>query len=390
MTATDISTAPLLLEPFELSPSIALRNRICMGSMTRNRNTNDNKPTSAAAQYYSARARHGAGLIVAEGTFISPTGSEWLHAPLMTLSAHALAWKPVTQSVHDVGGTIFFQPWHEGRAQNELAPMLRETGYPVLAPSAIPAKAGRYRFLPGAPGHTSTITPMSRSVISEVIGQYRHSCALAQEAGFDGVEIIAQGGYLIHNFLCTRSNTRTDSYGGSAENRCRFLLQVVDAIATVYPLAHIGVKIAPCDNVADIACSYEELSETYTFLVKALVQRRVGFVNLSRRGCETGKPNDDFSDSTVRPQGMGLPEGYEPLDEFGPLVKCEGSQTKLMVNYGYTVHEAEALVKQGRIDLITFGRPFIYNPVSQSVDVRFVLTVTIGSCGASQAEHYAC
>lgn len=367
MLATETSNAPSLLEPFKLSPSLTLRNRICMGSMTRNRNTSSNTPTSAAVQYYSSRALNGAGLIIAEGTFISPTGSEWLHAPLMTCPSHAAAWKPVTDAVHSVGGTIFFQPWHEGRAQHDLAPMLKETGYPVLAPSAVQAKAGKYRFLPGAPGHTANITPMTFSHMAEVIEQYQHSCKLAKQAGFDGVEVIAQGGYLIHNFLCTRSNTRTDAYGGSAENRCRFLLEVVDAITTVYSLSRIGVKIAPCDNVADMACSYAELSETYTHLTKALVERGIGFVNLSRRGCTKGEPNDDFSDSTVRPAGMELPEGYEPLDEFGPLVKCEGSRTKLMVNYGYKVGEAEELVRRGKIDLITFGRPFIYNPVSLNV-----------------------
>ncbi|KAF1922972.1 FMN-linked oxidoreductase [Didymella exigua CBS 183.55] len=342
MIATETSIAPSLLEPFPLSPSLTLRNRICMGSMTRNRNTDANKPTSAAAQYYSARARHGAGLIIAEGTWISPTGSEWQHGPLMTSASHAGAWKPVTDAVHAVGGTIFFQPWHQGRAQHDLAPMLKQTGYPVLAPSAIQAKAGKYRFLPGAPGHTRNITAMTRAHIADVVEQYRHASALARGAGFDGVEIIAQGGYLVHNFLSTRSNARRDGYGGSAWNRCRFLLQVVDAIATVYP----------------------ELSETYTVLVQALVHRGVGFVNLSRRGCETGSANDDFSDCAVRPPGMELPAGYEPLDAFGPLVKCEGSRTKLMVNYGYTVEEAEALAREGRIDLITFGRPFICNPVS--------------------------
>lgn len=353
-----------LLEPFKLSSSLNLRNRICMGSMTRNRCTDANKPTEAATRYYSDRARCGAGLIIAEGTFISPTGSEWLHAPIMTNESHAQAWRPITQAVHDEGGTILFQPWHEGRAQNDLAPMLRESGYPVLAPSAIQAKAGKYRFLDGMPGHTANITPMASKHIEEVVEQYRHSCELAKEAGFDGVEIIAQGGYLIHSFLCTRSNVRTDKYGGSAENRSRFLLEVVDAIATVYPVQHIGVKIAPADNVSDIACSYAELSETYTYLIKELVRKEIGFINLSRRGCATGEPNDDFSDSKTRPEGMELPDGYEPLEEFGPLVKFEGSETKLMVNYGYTVAEAERLVQTDKIDMITFGRPFIYNPVS--------------------------
>lgn len=365
MIAENTSRAPALLAPFPFSSTLNIRNRICMGSMTRNRNTDGNKPTAAAVEYYSDRARSGAGLIVAEGTFVSPTGSEWLHAPMMTTQSHAQAWWQITNAVHREGGAIFFQPWHEGRAQNDLAPMLQETGYPVLAPSNIQAKAGKYRYLDGMPGHTANITPMTGDHIREVIEDYRHSCKLAKEAGFDGIEIIAQGGYLIHNFLSTRSNVRTDEYGGSAENRCRFLLQIVDAIAAVFPVSHIGVKIAPCDNVADISCSYAELSETYTYLIRELVKKETGFINLSRRGCAKGEANDDFSDSTARPKGMELPEEYEPLDEFGPLVKFEGSSTKLMVNYGYTVEEAEELVRRERIDMITFGRPFIYNPVSR-------------------------
>ena len=146
--------------------------------------------------------------------------------------------------------------------------------------------------------------------------------------------------------------------GGSAVSRCCFLLEVVDAIATMYPLSHFGVKIVPCDNVADITYSYAKLSETYSYSIKELVRREIGFVNLSRRGCEGGEPNDDFSDSTVRLQGMELPDGYEPLEEFGPMVKCEGSRTKLMVNYGYSVEEAEELVKREKIGLIRFGKPF--------------------------------
>lgn len=370
MFASEPVTTSTLLESFQLSTSLTLRNRICMGSMTRNRCTNSNKPTSAANKYYSDRAHQGAGLIIAEGTLIALTGSEWLHAPLMTTPSHSQAWKSVTFAVHAASGTIFFQPWHEGRAQNETAPMLKEFGYPVLAPSAIQSKAGKYRYLPGKPGHTANITPMTSMHIGEVIEQYRNSCALAKEAGFDGIEIIAQGGYLIHNFLCTRSNVRTDAYGGSVANRCRFLLEVIDAIATVYPVEHIGVKICPTDNVADMACSYTELSETYTHLIRELVQKEVGFINLSRRGCAKGENVDDFSDSTERPDGMELPKGYDVLEEFGPLVKSDGSKTRLMVNYGYSVEEAEMLVREGRIDMITFGRLFIYNPVRSLPSTR--------------------
>lgn len=166
-----------ILQPTTLGHTIPLRNRICMGSMTRNRCVDANKPTQSSVVHYADRARDGVGLIIAEGTFISPHGAEWPHAPVMYGSSHAAAWKVVTDAVHQEGGKIFFQPWHPGqcflvskrhlemrlyrnegsmdsppgRIQNEKMPMLRETGYPVLAPSKIRAKGGKFRTLEGAP-----------------------------------------------------------------------------------------------------------------------------------------------------------------------------------------------------------------------------------------------
>lgn len=140
-----------LLQPTVLGDTLELRNRICMGSMTRNRCTDNCKPTQSSITHYAERARDGVGLIVAEGTFISLHGAEWPHAPVMFDCSHAEAWKKVTDAVHREGGKILFQPWHPGRIQNDNMPMLKETGYPVLAPSKVKAQGGKYRALEGLP-----------------------------------------------------------------------------------------------------------------------------------------------------------------------------------------------------------------------------------------------
>lgn len=144
-----------LLQSVTLGGSIDLQNRVCMGSMTRNRCIDDGKPTQATVDYYVQRAK--AGLIVAEGTFISLHGAEWPWAPVMYTEDHAIAWKKVVDAVHQVGGKIFFQPWHPGRIQNEKMPQLAASEYPVLAPSAVPAAGGKFRTLEGSPVSFPTI-----------------------------------------------------------------------------------------------------------------------------------------------------------------------------------------------------------------------------------------
>ncbi|RAK98714.1 FMN-linked oxidoreductase [Aspergillus ibericus CBS 121593] len=259
--------------------------------------------------HYTDRARDGAGWIVAEVTFICPHSAEWPHAQVMYHQEHADAWAKLTSAVHDVGGKIFFQPWHAGRIQNDNMPMLKQSQYPVYAPSKIPAKGGKFRTLEGQPGHTHNITEMDHP--RDIVEKFRHSVTLAKKARFDGIELLSQGGYLLHNFLCSHSNTRTDQYGGSVANRCRFPLEVLDAIIEVWGSRAVGIKIRPSDDYNDTTISYDE--------------------------------------SQPRPKEKELPDKYEPLAQFGSL---------------YTVEEATELVKEGKIDLVTFARPFIYNPVS--------------------------
>lgn len=159
-----------------------------------------------------------------------------------------------------------------------------------------------------------------------------------------------------------RANERTDSYGGSVENRCRFILEVVDAISDVFDGPEmVCVKINPTDFLNDSVVTFEEMKETYTYLIKKLVLRRVGIINLSRRGVYSDIGTGDVSGG--RPEGYPLPAGYDPVLDFGRLVKYPGSSSLLMANQDYTVEEADELITGEQLDLIAFGRPFIYNPV---------------------------
>ncbi|KAL0929779.1 nadh:flavin oxidoreductase nadh oxidase [Colletotrichum truncatum] len=350
-----------LLEPIVVGSKLTLRNRVVMGSMTRNRCFDDCKPGEAQVRHYADRARDGTGLIVNEGTFIDWTGCDWKYSPFMITEDHAIAWRKVTDAVHQAGGKIFFQAWHAGRCQHDQMPIMKEHNGRVLAPSAIKANDGKYRDLPGQPGHTANIEAIKD--VSEVIQLYRRSCQLAKNAGFDGVELLAQGGYLPQQFLNSRANKRTDEYGGSVENRCRFILEVVGAIAEVFDGPEfVCVKINPTDFYNDSMVQFSEMKEVYTYLIRELVARKVGIINLGRRGIDPNAGTGDFFGRVKRPAGYPIPDGYDPVLDFGKLVKFPGSPTMLMANHDYTVEEADSLIKAGKLDLITFGRPFIYNP----------------------------
>lgn len=169
--------------------------------------------------------------------------------------------------------------------------------------------------------------------------------------------------HLVPDSRVRRANQRTDAYGGSVENRCRFVLELVDAIAEIFDgPEYICVKINPTDFVNDSLVDFDEMKEVYTYLIMQLVSRKVGIINIGRRGPETNNEAGDFFRKVQLPQGH-LPAGYDPVLDFGRLVKFPGSPSLLMANHDYTVDEAAELVEQQKLDLITFGRPFIYNPV---------------------------
>ncbi|KAL2214448.1 FMN-linked oxidoreductase [Sarocladium strictum] len=350
-----------LLDPVSLSATFSLRNRVCMSSLTRNRCVDNSMPGPSQVQYYTDRARYGTGLIVTEGVLVDWAGCAFPYAPCLITTEHAKAWRKVVDSVHKEGGKILLQAWHPGRIQNENMPAVRDRNQPVLAPSAIKAEGGKYKGLPNEPGHTANITVIQNP--RGVVETYRKSSILAKMAGFDGIELLAQGGYLPHQFLNSRSNHRTDAYGGSVENRCRFTLEIVDAISEVFGgYEFVCIKISPADALNDSAVSFEEMQEIYTYLIKEFVKRQVGIVNISRRGYNSGAGRESAAIMFQRPEQYPLPPNYDPVLDFGRMVKYPGSPSKLMVNQDYTAEEADLLIRQEKADLVSFGRPFIYNP----------------------------
>ncbi|KAF6829018.1 hypothetical protein CMUS01_08347 [Colletotrichum musicola] len=331
-----------------------------MGSMTRNRCVDDSKPGPEQVKHYSDRAADGTCLIITEGTFVDWSGCDWEFSPVMITEDHARAWQKVVGEVHSHGGKIYLQAWHLGRCQNENLPIMREKNQVVLAPSKVKAEGGKYHNLPGTPGYTENITEIERP--SDVVDVYRRAAMLARSAGFDGIELLAQGGYLPQQFLNSRANLRKDDYGGSVENRCRFTLEVVDAIADVFEGPEfVCVKVCPTDFLNDSVVTFEEMKEVYSYLIEKLVERRIGIINISRRGANHDSKDDGYIDPG-RPKQFSLLPGYDPVLDFGPLVKYPASPSLLMANQDYTVEEANQLVGESKADLISFARPFICNP----------------------------
>jgi 2,4-dienoyl-CoA reductase-like NADH-dependent reductase (Old Yellow Enzyme family) len=161
-----------------------------------------------------------------------------------------------------------------------------------------------------------------------------------------------------------RANKRTDSYGGSVENRCRFVLEVADVITEVFDGPEmVCVKLNPTDYYNDSVVGFNEMKETYTYLITKLVSRKIGIINLSRRGIDPRPGTETAQGQSQRPERYPLPHNYDPVLDFGRLVKYPGSPSLLMANEDYTIEEAAKLVEDGKLDLISLGRPFIYNPV---------------------------
>jgi 2,4-dienoyl-CoA reductase-like NADH-dependent reductase (Old Yellow Enzyme family) len=194
-----------------------------------------------------------------------------------------------------------------------------------------------------------------------LIETYRRAALLANKAGFDGVELLCQGGFLPHQFLSSRSNIRTDAYGGSVENRCRFVLELVRMLGetTTGGLDRVTVKMAPCDVLNDSVVGYNEMVQTYTYLIDKLVEMGVGAICISRRG-----GSHDSRDGVFQRPSEGdfaLPAGFDAVLEFGPLVKRKGSRTILIAGQDYGVEEAERTVAEGQADMVQSGRALIWN-----------------------------
>ncbi|KXN67467.1 FMN-linked oxidoreductase [Conidiobolus coronatus NRRL 28638] len=283
-----------LQEPLQLG-SLVLKNRVIMASLTRNRGIT---PHSVNVDYYAQRAS--AGLIISEGILIEPQGLEWIAAPGIWSKGQIEGWKKVTDAVHAKGGLIFAQLWHLGRAANTL----HNRGIPPPAPSDIPAKGGKFRLLTGTPGYS---VPEPIEDPKEYVNLYKKAAENAKLAGFDGVELLSGFGYLPDQFLESHSNDRTDEYGGSVENRARFILEIIDSLRNVFPSKHVGIKLNPSGGENDMGEeSKEKIIELYSYLIKELDSRNIGYIQFIRYF------------PVLDPENRGIDVD---IQEFRPLIK---------------------------------------------------------------------
>ncbi len=309
-----------------------LANRIVLAPMTRSRAASGNVPTPLMATYYAQRA--GAGLMITEATQIAPEGIGYVDTPGIHSPDQINGWKLVTNAVHQAGGRIFLQLWHVGRISHSL---FQPDGKAPIAPSAIAPKGNV--FTPQGMKPFETPRALELSEIPNLVTQFRQGAVHALAAGFDGVEIHAANGYLIDQFLRDGSNNRTDGYGGSVENRARFLIEVAEAVIDVWGEDRVGVRLAPGGAFNDMSDS--DSSETFSYAVSALDDLAIAYLHVK----ETTQ--DDIRHGSVVVPTALLRERF---------------QGALMVNGGYTRERADQMIENGGADLVAFGVPFLANP----------------------------
>jgi N-ethylmaleimide reductase len=312
--------------------TLKLRNRIVMAPLTRSRAGAGDAPQPMNAIYYGQRAS--AGLIISEASQISQQGKGYACTPGIYTDEQVKGWRLVTDAVHAKGGLIFCQLWHVGRISH---PSLQENGALPVAPSAILPAGQAYT----ESGFQSLVMPraLETEEIPGIVDQYRHAAQCARHAGFDGVEIHGANGYLIDQFLRDKTNKRTDAYGGSIENRLRFMREVVAAVCSVVPSDRVGIRLAPVSGANDIADSDPEA--LFSAAVSALNPFNLAYLHLVEGFIrEPRRENEGFDLHKLRKIFNGL----------------------YMANNGYDPALATTTIEHNDADLIAFGRPFISNP----------------------------
>jgi N-ethylmaleimide reductase len=322
---------PLLFSATSLGP-LALTNHIVMAPLTRSRAIG-NVPNELMALYYAQRAS--VGLIVTEGTSPSPNGIGYPRIPGAYSPAQMAGWKEITNRVHAGGAKIFLQLMHCGRIAH---PLNLPPGARILAPSALAAAGEMYT---DAEGMKPNAVPqaMNASDIETAIGEYAQAARNAVAAGFDGIELHGANGYLLEQFFRPTSNQRTDGYGGSLENRARFVLEVADAVIAAVGREKIGMRLSPFGVFNDMP-PYPEMEADYTYLVRALDARGLAYLHL------------------VDHSAMGAPPVPQSIKTMfrsvftGALIFCGG----------YDPTRAEADLAAGKCNLIAVGRGVLANP----------------------------
>lgn len=323
-------TQPTLLTPVRVGP-YTLRNRMVMAPMTRSRAVEGNVPSSLAPTYYKQRAS--AGLIVTEGAQISPEGVGYPGTPGIHTDEQVAGWSQVTEAVHAAGGQIFLQLWHVGRVSH---PYFQPGGALPVAPSAI-AIQGNART-PEGPKPFVAPRALELAEIPRVIEDFAAGARRALAAGFDGVEIHGANGYLIDQFLRDGSNRRTDVYGGSVEQRARFLLEVTEAVTGVWGADRVGVRLSPMNPNNDMSDS--DKIATFGYAAEALDPFGLAYLHVM------------------------APGSWDPETESRAVLRAmrERFRGPLIVNGGFTRETGDALLAGGLADLVSFGVLFLANP----------------------------
>jgi len=304
---------------------LKLKNRVVMAPLTRSRATADRVPTPMMAEYYAQRAS--AGLIISEATVISEEANGYEKTPGLFSDAQAEGWKLVTDAVHAKDGLIVAQLWHVGRVSH---PDLLKGETPVSA-SAV-QQAGHVSLL--RPKREYVVPrPLEISEIQAITEQYKQSAIRAKAAGFDGVELHAANGYLIDQFLQTSTNKRTDLYGGSVENRARFLLEVVDALIEVWGAGRVGVHLAPRGDEHDMGDA--NAKETFGYVMEELGKRKIAFF---------------------------FTREYLADDSISLEMKARSNGVPYIANMRLSREDALELLASGKAEAVSFGKDYIANP----------------------------
>ncbi|MDY6940733.1 MAG: alkene reductase [Cyanobacteriota bacterium] len=329
---SDRTTELALLTSFKMG-DLLLPNRVVMAPLTRSRAGEARMPNSLMSEYYTQRAT--AGLIITEATTISPQANGWLHTPGIYSDAQAEAWKPIVDAVRTASGRMFLQLWHCGRASHSS--FQPDDRLPV-APSAIKIEGDEIHTPIGKQPH-EVPRVLETEEIPKLVEDYRIAAERAKVAGFDGIEIHSANGYLLDTFLQSKTNQRSDRYGGSLENRYRVLQEVVEAVTSVYPAYRVGVRLSPNGVYNDMGSP--DFRETFLYVAERLNEFGLAYLHLLD----------------------GLAFGFHELGE--PMTLGEFRQVfsgPLIGNCGYDRDSAETAIQNGSADTIAFGRPYISNP----------------------------
>jgi N-ethylmaleimide reductase len=343
-----------LFDPFNLSGAVPLRSRVVMAPMTRTRTsegvlpTDGDLPNALMGTYYGQRA--GAGLIISEANDVDQSSHGYARTPGIHSKAQMDGWRVVTDAVHRRGGTIFIQLWHVGRlAHSSILPNGRA---PLgVTPERAEGSSVFAHGPDGVLGYMPAETPraLSTEEVSAMVGVFARAAANAREVGFDGVELHAANGYLFDQFMNSVLNTRTDRYGGSMENRARFLMEVVDAVVAELGPGRVGVRLSPFGKYGSMP--REPLTEqTLLYLAEELGRRGVAYIHLLYELL----PDGNMETADFKPQHLDHALLAKARAVFpGAFIWCGGFKTR---------EAAQEALDSGLVDLIAFGRPFIGNP----------------------------